>query len=113
MASPSLIPHGALVARVAARITQLHREKVIYLDATDPILNETGRFRYVGAPRPVPVASPSHQGSMKPARTLLSEWSLGLKSVAFVIFTGFVGTKMLLGRESWNLGTRPRQPQPR
>lgn len=24
--------------------------------------------------------------------------------VAFVIFTGFVGTKMLLGRESWNLG---------
>ena len=26
--------------------------------------------------------------------------------LAFVIFTGFVGTKMLLGRESWNLGTQ-------
>jgi uncharacterized membrane protein YfcA len=26
--------------------------------------------------------------------------------VAFVLFTGFVGTKMLLGRQSWNLGTQ-------
>ena len=26
--------------------------------------------------------------------------------VVFVIFTSFVGTKMLLGRKSWNLGTR-------
>src|SRR6202162_5951434 len=29
-------PHGDLVARVAARIPASHREKVIYLDATDP-----------------------------------------------------------------------------
>jgi hypothetical protein len=29
-------PHGDLVARVAARIPASHRDKVIYLDATDP-----------------------------------------------------------------------------
>lgn len=29
-------PHGDLVARVAARIPALHRDKVIYLNATDP-----------------------------------------------------------------------------
>jgi hypothetical protein len=29
-------PHGDLVARVAARIPESHREKVIYLNATDP-----------------------------------------------------------------------------
>lgn len=30
-------PHGDLVARVAARISASHRDRVIYLDATDPI----------------------------------------------------------------------------
>src|ERR1700676_1491016 len=29
-------PHGDLVARVAARIPASHRDRVIYLDATDP-----------------------------------------------------------------------------
>src|ERR1700687_3541362 len=29
-------PHGDLVARVAARVPASHRDKVIYLDATDP-----------------------------------------------------------------------------
>jgi DNA helicase HerA-like ATPase len=29
-------PHGDLVARVAARVPALHRERVIYLNATDP-----------------------------------------------------------------------------
>src|SRR5213078_5414900 len=30
-------PHGDLVARVAARVPASHRDRVIYLDATDPI----------------------------------------------------------------------------
>ena len=37
---------------------------------------------------------------------LIGEWSLGLKSMAFVIFTGFVGTKMLLGRKRAGISGR-------
>jgi hypothetical protein len=72
-------PHGDLVARVAARIPASHRDKVIYLDATDP--NQPYGYN--------PLRHVSEDRIALAASGMMDVFKKGLLPIEWVIFRNF------------------------